>query len=76
MIFGFKNVSGFTLYLTSYLGENNLKLQIKYTVVPFANGLYSEEFIFFTTSLSVLTMCMSANTTDKGPSIAQPSFYL
>ena len=73
MIFGFKNVSGFTLYLTSYLGENK-SILLKF--VPFANGLYSEEFIFFTTSLSVLTMCMSANTTDKGPSIAQPSFYL
>ena len=40
------------------------------------NGSWNGGLIDFTTSFSALTMCMSANITDKGPSIVQSSIYL
>ena len=40
------------------------------------NRSWNGGLIGFTTSFSALTMCMSANITDKGPPIVQASIYL
>ena len=54
------------------MGENHLKFQIIYffKIVPFAENVVTKSFVVlsvigFTTLFSVVTMCMSANITDK-----------